>query len=95
MSAATVTMTPQEARKFRKDYDAEATRLSRMSAAALRTELRERGVTYLHGGPSSKYEIAGELLRQGYPTRRFNEAVHILHHDVVWPDCPHCTGEVA
>lgn len=87
-------MNETEARSLRTGHDAYVRRLDRMTKAAIaaeyRSEMRAAGRVSLFGGPVSKEEFLRALVELRYPLEKLNEAIHVIGHDVTWPDCPWC-----
>lgn len=87
-------MNQTEARTLREGHNAYVKRLDRMTRAALaseyRREMAEHGMQSLFGGPVSKEEFIRALCELRYPIVKLNEAIHVIAHDVTWPDCPFC-----
>lgn len=92
-----IKMNQTEARTLREGHNAYVKRLDRMTKAALaveyRREMTEQGMTSLFGGPVSKEELIRALCELRYPIAKLNESIHVIAHDVTWPDCPHCQAE--
>lgn len=89
-------MNETEARTFRAAWEAAVKRYGKMTRPQLITEyaaaLEADGMQHVYyGGPVSKDElIAGILNLRGYTIARQNESMHVLYHEMPWPDCLHC-----
>jgi hypothetical protein len=80
-------MTKAEAREYWRQRADFARKLARIPRPELVRMNEAQGVIYGHG---SKDQLVGSLLCRRFPLERENEAVHVLAHDVTWPDCEHC-----
>lgn len=89
-------MTEDEARDLQNGAADTSRKLTRMSAAELArvavAERATRGRVLLYGKPSKDELISEVMDLRGYTVARINEAIHVLNHDVVWPECPYCTA---
>lgn len=77
-----------------------ARKLSNRSRVALRVEyaaeLADRGQAILAGGPVTRDELVGALLRLRYPATEQAMVTHVLYHDTPgWSACAWCGGEDA
>ena len=88
----TSTMTRDQAEALRAAHDTEAKLLNRKPKYELVAIYQSEGG--YGGGTWSKDDLLGSILEKRFPMARQNEAIHVLHHDVTWPDCQWCPAEV-
>ena len=93
------TMTREQAEALRGACDTDAKLLSRKPKHELvaieRSEAAAAGWERI-GPPvqaSKDFYITSILQLRGFGIAKLNEAIHVMHHDVTWPDCEHCQAQ--
>lgn len=88
-------MTKDEAQALRAARGTDAKLLSRKPRYELAAIFCDETGTISPINRYSKDELVSGILDAHYPLAREHEAIHVLHHDVIWPDCEHCQAEQA
>lgn len=95
-TTAAPAMTEDEAREFHAAAAETSRKLTRMSAAELgrvaKAERAAHGIELLYGKPGREDLVSEVMDLRGFTVDRINQAIHVLHHDMVWPECPHCAA---
>jgi len=82
-------MNEQQARIFMISRDTYCTSLARKPKHELARMYDEISLLKI-GKKCTKDELIGSLLEMRYPNEKRNEAIHVIAHTDIWPDCQFC-----